>query len=182
LFDDLLILDPGYPDAAALRDTARRGQQLVNAYTRATEAEDAGDLLAAARRYEEVLRIDPKYRDAAARKEACQVRQQVADLQAELRQHADTGQWRAVLEVDAELSRLDPSSSDLDGLATRARDALAAEQRAADLERRYDQARAAENRRDWTKATQGYEAILQIDPKYRDAAARRNKCLFQSWL
>ena len=176
LFDDLLILDPGYPDAAALRDTARRGQQLVNAYTLATEAEDAGDWLAAARRYEEVLRIDPEYRDAAARKEACQVRQQVADLQAELRQHADAGQWQAVLEVNAELTRLDASSSDPDGLATRARDALAAKQRAADLRRRYDQARAAEDRSNWTAATQGYEQVLRIDPEYRDAAARKEAC------
>ncbi len=182
LFDDLLILDPSYPDAAGLRDAARRGQQLVHAYTLSTEAEDSGDWLAASRGYEDVLQIDPEYRDAAARKEACQVRQRVADLQAELRQHADARQWQAVLEVDAELGRLDPSSSDPDGLATRAREALAAEQRAADLTRRYDRARAAENSRDWTAAVQGYEEVLQIDPEYRDAIARRNKCRFQTWL
>jgi predicted TPR repeat methyltransferase len=100
-----------------------------------------------------------------------------------LRQHADAGQWQAVLDVDAELVGLDASSSDPDGLAARARDALAAEQRAAeqraaDLKRRYDQARAAENRGNWTTAAQGYEQILRIDPAYRDAAARRNKCLW----
>jgi WD40 repeat protein len=176
LFDDLLILDPGYPDAAGLRDIARRGRQLADTYTRATAAEDTGDWIAAAHGYDEVLRIDPAYQDAAARKEACQARQQVADLQAELRQHASAGQWQAVLDVDAELTRLDPSSSDPDGLTTRVRDALTAEQRTADLERRYAQARNAEDHGDWATAARGYDEVLQIDPAYQDAAARRDLC------
>ena len=33
LLEDLLILDPDYPDAAALRDTAEHGQYLTTAYT-----------------------------------------------------------------------------------------------------------------------------------------------------
>jgi CHAT domain-containing protein len=75
LFDDLLILDPGYPGAAGLRDMARRGQQLADAYAQATAAEDASDWIAAARGYDAILQIDSAYRDAAARKEACQARQ-----------------------------------------------------------------------------------------------------------
>jgi len=176
LFDDLLILDPGYRDVAGLRDTARRNRQLAHTYTLATAAEDAGDWIAAARGYEEILRIDPEYREAVARKEACQARQRVADLHAELRHHAGAGQWQAVLDVDAELTRLDPSSSDPDGLATLARATLAAEQRAADLERRCAQARVAEDSGNWAAAARGYEEILRIDPEYRHAAARHDLC------
>jgi hypothetical protein len=66
-------------------------------------------------------------------------------LQAELRHHADNRQWQAVLDVDAELARLDPTAADPDGLASTARSTVAAEQRTADLERRYTQARAAED-------------------------------------
>ena len=176
LFDELLTLDPGYPDAAGLRDAARRGAQLASTYLLAAAAEDTGDWIAAGRGYDEVLEIDPAYRDAATRKEACQTRQRVADLQAELRQHAGAGQWQAVVDVDAELGRLDPSASDPDGLASRARDALAAEQRAADLERRYDQARAAADGGDWAAAARGYDEVLEIDPAYRDAATRKEAC------
>ena len=176
LFDDLLILDPEYSDAAELRHTAQRGWQLGNSYGQARAAEDSGDWTAAARGYDEVLQIDPEYQDAAARKEACQARQKVADLQEELRHHAGAGQWQAVLEVAAELASLDPSLSDPDGLATQARATLAAEQRAADLKDRYGQARAAEDSGDWTAAARGYDEVLQIDPEYQDAAARKEAC------
>ena len=182
LFDDLLTLDLGYLDAAGLRDTARRGARLANAYLLAATAEEAGDWIAAARGFEQVLEIDPSYRDAAARKEACQTRQRVADLQAELRQHADAGQWQAVADVDAELAGLDRSASDPDGLASRARDALAAEQLMADLGRRYAQARAAADGGDWAAAARGFEQVLEIDPSYRDAAARKEACQTRQWM
>ncbi len=179
LFNDLLILHPGYPDAAELRDKAVRSRQLVNTYTLATTAEDSGDWIEAARAFAEIVQIDPDYRDAAARKDACQKRQRVGDLQAELRQHADAGQWQAVLDADAELARLDASAADPDGLATSARQAVAAEQRAADLERRYAQARAAEDSGDWAEAARAFAEIVQIDPDNRDAAARMYAC--QRW-
>jgi hypothetical protein len=174
LFDDLLILDPGYPGAAGLRDTAQSSQHLANTFALAVKAEDGGDWIAAGRGYEEVLGIDPGYRDASARKEVCQARQRVADLQAELGQHARAGQWQAVLDVDAELVGLDPSAADPDGLATRARNAVAAEQRSTELERRYTEARAAEDSGDWIAAGRGYEEVLGIEPDYQDAAARRD--------
>ena len=176
LFDDLLTLDPHYSDAADLRNTAQRGRQLADMYSSAAAAEDSGDWLAAARSYDEILQVDPAYRDATARKKECETLQRVADLRDELRYHADAGHWQAVLNVDAELTRLDPSSSDPDGLATRARATLAAEHRAVDLDRRYVQARAAEDIGDWTAGTRVYDEILEIDPAYRDAAARRDLC------
>jgi len=176
LFDDLLTLDPGYADAAILRDKAQRSQQLADAYASAIAAEDADDWAAAARGYGEILQADPAYKDAADRKNACEKQQRVADLQAELRHHASAGQWQAVLDVDAELARLDTTSSDPDGLTSQARAALAAAQRTADLERRYTQARAAEDSQQWSVAINGYSEILGIDPTYRDAEARRDRC------
>jgi tetratricopeptide (TPR) repeat protein len=176
LFDDLLVLDPGYRDAARLRDNARRSRELADTYALAVAAQESGDWATAAQSYDEILQADPAYRDAATRKEACEARQKVADLQAELRHHATSGQWQAVLEVDAELARLDPSSVDPDGLTSQAREALGTAQRAADLERHYAQARAAEDNEQWTAAVQDYTEVLKIDPAYRDAAARSDLC------
>lgn len=99
-------------------------RQLADTYTLAVTAQDADDWVAAAVGYDQILQTDPAYRDVAARKEACQRQQQVADLTAELRQHAAVGEWQAVLDVNTELARLDPSSSDPDGLASRARATL----------------------------------------------------------
>jgi tetratricopeptide (TPR) repeat protein len=132
LFDDLLTLDPDYPDASRRRAIAERGRQLADAYASAAAAEGAGDWGVAAREYGEILESEPAYRDAAARKQDCERRQQVADLQAELRRHAGVAEWRAVLAVDSELARIDPAAADPDGLATRARAELAAVQEEAD--------------------------------------------------
>jgi tetratricopeptide (TPR) repeat protein len=172
LFNDLLTLDPGYADAAELRDKAQRGQQLADTYTSAAAAEDTGDWAAAARLYGEILQADPAYKDTADRKDACQKRQRVADLEAELRHHASTGQWQAVLDVDAELARLDPSSSDPDGLTSQARATLAAAERTADLERRYAQARDLANARDWDQAVTMFTTVADLDPGYRDVQQR----------
>ncbi len=176
LFDDLLTLDPDYPDAVSQRAVAQRGKQLAEAYALAAETQEAGDWGTAARRYGDVLQIDPAYRDAADRKAVCELEQQASDLRSELRHHAERGQWQAVLDVDAELSRLVPALADPDGLATRAGEALEAERRAADLERRYDLARAAEDRREWSGADRAYSKIMKIDPGYRDVQARRESC------
>jgi len=146
LFDDLLTLDPRYPDAADLRDLAQRGRQLAATYYLAVEAEDAGDWVSAARAYDELLRADPAYRDAAARKAACETRQKVADLQAELRYHAYAGRWQTVLDVDAELTRIDPSSANPDRLADLARSTLDARPRAALVERLAGDLRSLERR------------------------------------
>jgi tetratricopeptide (TPR) repeat protein len=154
LFDDLLILDPQYSDAADLRELARRGRELAATYDLALDAENTGDWVSAARAYDDIRRVDPAYRDAAARKEACEAHQKVADLQSELRYHAHAGRWQTVLDVDAELARIDPASANVDGLADLARTSLDAVPRAAlierlgrdlrSLERRYARAGTAE--------------------------------------
>ena len=176
LLDDLLTLDPDYSGAAGLRKAAERGRRLAGTYASALAREQDADWMAAIRGYDEILQADPSYRDVAARREACETRRRVEDLQAELHRHARAGQWQAVLDVDAELARLDPASSDPDGLASHARETLGAAEQTADLERRYAQARNAENRSYWAASARRYKEILEIDPEYRDVAARYEHC------
>jgi WD40 repeat protein len=176
LLDDLLVLDPRYPDAADLRDTARRGQGLAEMYKSACDAEDAGEWIVAGLRYASILQTDPDYRDAAARKAVCETQQQLGKLQAELQHHASVGQWHAALAVDAEIAQIDPSQADRDGLASEGRRALQTEQRVALLKRRYTRARASEDAGQWRAAVDDYDAILGTDPDYRDVVTRRDAC------
>ncbi|SDX03731.1 CHAT domain-containing protein [Arthrobacter sp. cf158] len=119
LLDDLLTLEPGYRDAAALRDSARNRLHLARAYREALEAEEAGDWLAAADGFAAV-QDDPGFPEAATRKQDCERRQRVSDLQGELRYHSSLGSWEAVLDVSAELASVDPDAADPDGLTTAA--------------------------------------------------------------
>ncbi|MGW8355687.1 CHAT domain-containing protein [Streptomyces wedmorensis] len=171
LLDDLITLDPDYPAAVALRETAVHQRRLSEAYEQATDAEAAGDWTAAIGAYTEILRTDQGYKDAVARRESCQARQHIADLEAELRYHADAGRWQAVLEVSEDIRGLDPAAGDPDGLTTRARQAL----QKADHERRYAEARMAEDTGDWAEAFARYGA-LAAEGGYRDAAQRRAVC------
>jgi tetratricopeptide (TPR) repeat protein len=177
LLDDLLALDPSHRDAAQLRATASQQLHLAETYRLALDAEAAGEWTDAANAYAEILEVDATYRDAAARRVACQARQQLVDLQGELRHHAAAGQWQAVLDVNAELGRLDPAATDPDGLATQAQQAIDDKERADELAHRYTRARDAENSHDWAVAASEYAAILQLDPHYRDTAARRDSCV-----
>jgi WD40 repeat protein len=125
LLDDLLALDPRYSGAVDMRDSMRRNKRLTDTYLNAREAEDAGDSTTAAGGYAEILQDDPRYRDVADRKERCDTQNRIANLRAELRTQANAGRWQAVIDVDAKLGQLDPWSSDLDRLATHARQKLA---------------------------------------------------------
>jgi hypothetical protein len=120
LFSDLLMLEPEYRDATALRDNAQERLELSGAYRDALAAEEAGDWLAAADGFARV-QDDPAYPDAAARRKDCERRQRVADLQGELRYHSSLGSWETVVDVSYELATLDPGAADPDGLATAAR-------------------------------------------------------------
>jgi tetratricopeptide (TPR) repeat protein len=179
LSDELLAADPNHPDATRLRDAASEQLHLADTYQSAIDAEAASEWTDAANAYAEILDVDATYRDAAARRKACQSRQQVLDLQGELRHHAAAGQWQAVLGVNAELDHLDPTATDPEGLATQAQHALDDKRRADELAHRYTRARDAEDAHDWAAAASDYAAILQLDPQYRDTAARRASCLRQ---
>jgi tetratricopeptide (TPR) repeat protein len=119
LLDDLLTLEPGYRDAAALRDSAQNRLRLARTYREALEAEEAGDWLAAADGFAAV-QDHPEFPEAAARKQDCERRQRISDLQGELRYHSSLGSWEAVLDVSAELASVDPDAADPDGLTTAA--------------------------------------------------------------
>ncbi|MEO3941093.1 CHAT domain-containing protein [Paenarthrobacter nicotinovorans] len=123
LFEDLLTLEPGYRDAATLRDNARQRLELERTYREALEAEEAEDWLAAADGFAAV-QDHPAFPDAASRRQDCERRQRMSDLQGELRYHSSLGSWEAVLDVSAELATVDPLAADPDGLATAAREEL----------------------------------------------------------
>ncbi|MEV7662565.1 CHAT domain-containing protein [Paenarthrobacter sp. NPDC089316] len=120
LFNDLLTLEPGYRDAANLRDSAAKRLELSRIYRDALAAEEAGDWLGAADGFAAV-QDDPSYPDAAARKQDCERKQRISDLQGELRYHSSLGSWETVLDVSRELATLDSAAADPDGLATAAR-------------------------------------------------------------
>jgi tetratricopeptide (TPR) repeat protein len=173
VFDDLLALDPEYPEAAELKDTARLGLQLARLYTQAMAAEEAGNWGEAIQKYDQVLDTDPAFRDTAAKKEECQTKLRVVRLQIKLRRHADAGRWRDVLDVTEELANLDPNSPDFEGLASRARAVLSTQQQ---LEYYHGRASAAEGRDDWAAAARSYDEILKIEPQNHDIKACRDIC------
>ncbi|MFF8407487.1 CHAT domain-containing protein [Streptomyces sp. NPDC015684] len=171
LLDDLLALAPDNREAVQLRETAVRQRRLAGLYQQATDAEATGDWATAIGMYTEVLRIDEEYGDAASRVNWCRSRQHAADLEEELHYHVDASQWEAVLEVSQELRELDPAFADVDGLASRAMDAL----QRAEQERDYAKARAEEDSRKWAEAATRY-GELAAGGGYRDAADRGALC------
>lgn len=173
LFDELLSLDATYSDAAALRSETGRQLKLEEKYQNALEAQLSGDWLKAARVYSEIIDAEPAYRDVADRAQVCRTAQQVTDLRHELRYHSDAGNWQAVLDANAELEALDPLAANPDGIATHAVETMEFINRQAELEARYERARAAEESNDLNGANQEFDAILEIDPGYRDAAMRQ---------
>ena len=177
-------LDPAAtkPDGLATQaqqaiDDEKRADDLAHRYTRARNAEDSHEWAVAVSGY----RSDSEHRPCLPR--CCRpprgghARQQLLDLQGDFRHYAAAGQWQAVLDVDAELGRLDPAATDPDGLATQAQQAIDDEKRADDLAHRYTRARNAEDSHEWAVAVSEYAAILQLDPHYRDTAARQDRCV-----
>jgi tetratricopeptide (TPR) repeat protein len=169
LLDELLSLDPGYHDAAALRDSTVRRRDLADKFKQAIDAQAAKDWSTAARLYTQIVELQPNYRDAVVRRQKAQ---RIIDLQDKLRIHAGSKNWRAVIDVNDDLSTLDPDAADPDGLATKARSALRAQAQATEIEERYKLARAVEEAGDWTTAISHYRSLTG----YRDAETRLRAC------
>ncbi|MFI9155547.1 CHAT domain-containing protein [Streptomyces sp. NPDC053367] len=176
LLDDLLALNPNHSDAIMLRSRAADQAQLSELYTLAVEAEDTGQWSEAINYYEQILQKEPDYRDVSSRRDLCRGQEYIGDLQDELRQHAEAQRWQTVLEVSEELKQIDPTTDDPDGLATYARQKIAQDALAAQLEDVYTGARTAEMAGKWAAAIEGYEQILQNDLQYRDVRSRRDRC------
>ena len=136
LFDSLSTLDPSYRDATVRRDRVRRAQRIESEYEAAKAAEAAGDWEGALGGYRAVLDLDPNHRDALRGHDVAELQRDIASLKDELHIHADQEDWAAVLAVSEDLRKLDPAAADPDGLATRAREALAQTAGAGDLKTR----------------------------------------------
>lgn len=172
LLDELEELRPSYRDSAVLRAEAANQLDLAEKYQRANEAETSGNWLTATEIYSEIVETDPDYRDAMARREISEKKQQILDLQSELRYHAEVSNWEAVIAVSEELRKLDPTAADVDGIASRAREVLQKDRREAELPTLYERALASEHALDWASASRDYQAILAIEPGYRDTRER----------
>jgi YVTN family beta-propeller protein len=131
LFAGIEQEQPGFRDAAALRNAASQHLEelnLADKYRRAADAQSCGDWVSAATIFTEITDTHPDYRDAATRRHACENQQRIADLQAQLRNDAAADQWQAVIDASQQIAALDPSAADPGGLATQARDKLEATQ------------------------------------------------------
>ena len=125
LYDSLSTLDPSYRDTTVRRDRVRRALRIETEYMSARAAEDAGDWEAALTGYRAVLELDPEHREALRGRDTCQRQRDIMSLRDELKIHADEEDWTAVLAVSEDLKKLDPAAADPDGLASKAREALA---------------------------------------------------------
>ncbi|MFE1442191.1 CHAT domain-containing protein [Streptomyces sp. NPDC058739] len=182
--EELAQIDPTTADPDGLTSRARQEiaqteqtAQLKALYTSAHAAEQSKNWASAINSYEKILGVDPQYRDAPSRRDHCRDRKRIDDLHNKLRHHAEEQRWQSVLDMNEELNQIDPTTTDPDGLATRARRELARAAKAAQLESLYTGAHEAEQTEDWATAIDCYEQILQRDPRYRDARARRDHCL-----
>jgi hypothetical protein len=127
-----------------------------------------------------LLTLEPDYRDSAHLREEAEHalheeglrRDRSAQLRQEIRERAEAEDWQAVIRSDEELASVDLSAADPDGLATLARTKLAVAARAAELDEGYHRARAAEDAENWRASIAGYQALLEEDREYRDAALR----------
>jgi tetratricopeptide (TPR) repeat protein len=193
---ELAKFDPATPDPDGLITQAREAlaeEALAARYATGLQQFDRQDWLAALDTFTGIEQDRPGYRDSRTLLEQLRQRQRdndniqrVAELQDQLRAKGKVKDWAAVAIASYQLAELDAGTADPDGLATQARQAFLTQlrdllkarqhQHLAELEHPYAQARAAEDRGDWTAAVRGYDEVLQVAPEYLDATARRDHC------
>ena len=194
--EQLLTLKPHYRDGDELRSRAlqrlreaerrreriRELQEHLRAHVYAEEWEAALQVDA------ELLSIDASAADPGglataaksaldAAREQKQRRDRLRQLQDQLRAHSAAKRWDEVLRVDTQLTSIDPAAADPDGLSTQARVALEQRARRNELDERYGEALARESHNDLAGAVTAYDAVLQVDPAFANAAVRREACL-----
>lgn len=194
--EQLLTLHPHYRDGdelrsrglQRLREAEGRLDRIRELQEQLHEHVDAEEWEAAVQVNAELASIDPSAADpggiATAAKAALDAareqehrRDRIRRLQDQVRAHAAANRWDEVLRVDAQLTSVDPAAADPDGLSSRARAALEQRARRDELDERYGEALARESRNDLAGAVTAFDAVLQVDPAFADAAVRRETCL-----
>jgi predicted Zn-dependent protease len=187
VFAQLSTLDPDYPDADELLSTAQEGMaeqkrlaELDELYGRALEEMNAGQWAGAQQLLVQLQEMQPGFRETErllARVEAeiereraeRQRQEKVAALYEQAIGQAEAGQWQQVQVIMDEIHALAPRFDDPQGLASRAEEEVARQQRLNDL---LAQAQAARESCDWSPAISALEELAAEEPDFPGVAAQ----------
>lgn len=171
--------EPGYPDPDGLAGAAQealaraeRERRLADLYDRGVEAMDAEAWSEAIDALGELVAEEPDYRDAEVRLARAKRRQRLSDLYEEALRRRDAEDWEGVEEALSRLRATEPGHPDPQGLAAAAREALERARRERRLTELYERAVGRMDGEEWAEAVDALEAIVELDPQYRDAARR----------
>lgn len=115
-FQAIVDVRPGYHDAAAKLEEAKRQAKLATLYHQAQAAQEAKDWGGARSALEELVAEAPDFEDAADVLEAVRKQKRMADLYAEAQQLSQAQQWQAVLNVFAQIQTIEPDYPDPENL------------------------------------------------------------------
>ena len=121
---------------------------------------------------EHLTALDPAPPGVAVRLEQARLAQRRKALVDEITALHQAGRWKAVVTAAQELARLDPDDADPGGIVSDAQAKIID----AELADKYRLAIDAQASSDWSTAIRLYTSILDTEPGYRDAAARRQQC------
>jgi outer membrane protein assembly factor BamD (BamD/ComL family) len=133
--------------------------------------------------YRQVLALVPDHPGALARLAEAEQQEQIRTLYTTAQGHLAAGRWseaiegfRAVLELDPAndqaIKQLAQAQAQLERQEAEERTRREEEARQAELARRYAEADEAAQAGNWSKAIEGFQAVLRLDASYRDAPAR----------
>jgi tetratricopeptide (TPR) repeat protein len=124
LLQQILKVDPDYPEAAALLGHAARQARLASLYKRATQALQDGHWQKAVDELGELVSIDAHYRDAAELLTQAgmslaeyRTRERLADLYQQGLSHYEGQEWREAEECFAQVAQVDAHYQDTTRLA-----------------------------------------------------------------
>lgn len=179
LMSRLRRTEPSYPDPDGLAGAAReaiaraeRERRLGDLYDRAARAMDDAAWADAIEALEDLIEQDPDYRDAGVRLAQATRQRRLAELYEEARRRRDAEDWTGVEEALSRLRDTEPGYPDPDGLVDAAREALERAERQRRLVDLYEGARGKMDEGSWAEAVEALEAIVELDPRYRDAPRR----------
>ncbi|MBM3149413.1 MAG: tetratricopeptide repeat protein, partial [Chloroflexi bacterium] len=200
-YRQVLALAPGHPEASAHLAKAEHLAQVTTLFTAAQEHLQAGRWAEAIAGFQAVLKLVPAHAEATrqlAEAQAQLMRQQaegrkrreaearqaeLARLYAAAQSHLKARRWAEAIAGFQAVLKLDPNHAEATRQLAEAQAQLARQQ-AEERKRREEEARQAELARlyavaneaakagDWAKASESFQAVLRLDPSYRDAPAR----------
>ena len=168
-FEDIVAVQPGYGDAAAKLEEARRWQRCDGLYEQAQAAESGRDWDSAIAALTELVAEKADFRDAAQLLTAARRQRQLADLYDQAGRLHKAAKWRAVVNVFAQMRALDPNHADPEGLLLSAQEQVAEQEREAALGDLFGRAVREMDAGRWPEARQLLAQLQAAEPGYREA-------------